>query len=422
MAPKAGQQGCTDVGGAPAGVAGGPGRHLDKSFGGDEGCIGFRGLGFRACRQPLNPDVLHLNSVTCRQPPQTPRNSEIPNPTELHKFVKALEEVVALHLQHLASVQNPVPEVNESEVDHGNCSADELPCKYSWEGPCCSLSACLKPEDPEYDYPGYADGQCSFNTTKCWYYCKERNEKNQEMVNGFVEKLVEMFKGASADLRLSYNDTKRRELIGLVPMLNMSYNDLLAQIKSLAAGHPLLYNMSGKPWSEPLADALEAAAYDLDKLESVAVKNLPGMKVTWTFTNVRPFKVLGSLVQDLGLLELLRPTPTTPGMIEAGTTTGILATTANTAVTTASPAESFKNWEDFVEFMPPGTASTPRAKAAAVPEEEEVPLVPELDLEREVQKGESLFLDAEEKAEAWTGRDGEFIFVSIDLHTRRKIY
>ncbi|CAE7703824.1 Wrap73 [Symbiodinium sp. CCMP2592] len=219
-------------------------------------------------------------------------------------LTKALEEVIAARLTEYTHRYDSSP--SGPSVDRGTCGVGESPCRYqSWEGPCCSTRSCLEPTSPESNYPRYQEDQCLFNGTECWEYCKERFQMKQQATKEMVQSVVSMFKGASSDLRLSYDDSKRRELLRTVPFLNMSFNDVVAKLSVPLEHVKMSMNAAQQPWLGPLADVLEGATIDLDTLDSVSIKNLPGVKVQMTFADVHPFKVLGSLLQDLGVLKLM---------------------------------------------------------------------------------------------------------------------
>ncbi|CAE7507500.1 unnamed protein product, partial [Symbiodinium sp. CCMP2456] len=58
--------------------------------------------------------------------------------------------------------------------------------------------------------------------------------------------------GASSDMRLSYDDAKRRELFQSVPFLNVSFNDIVAKL-SVPVDHMLsVYHGLTVPWLGPL--------------------------------------------------------------------------------------------------------------------------------------------------------------------------
>ena len=219
-------------------------------------------------------------------------------------LTKALEEVIAARLTEYTHRYDPSP--SGPSVDRGTCGVGESPCRYqSWEGPCCSTRSCLEPTSPESNYPRYQEDQCLFNGTECWEYCKERFQMKQQATKEIVQSVVSMFKGASSDLRLSYDDSKRRELLRTLPFLNMSFNDVVAKLSVPLEHVKMSMNAAQQPWLGPLADVLEGATIDLDTLDSLSIKNLPGVKVQMTFADVHPFKVLGSLLQDLGVLKLM---------------------------------------------------------------------------------------------------------------------
>mmetsp|Transcript_33936 Transcript_33936/g.81394 ORF Transcript_33936/g.81394 Transcript_33936/m.81394 type:complete len:847 (-) Transcript_33936:102-2642(-) len=216
-------------------------------------------------------------------------------------LTKALEEVIAARLTEYAHRYDP----SGPSIDKGTCGVGESPCRYSWEGPCCSTHSCLEPTSPESNYPRYQEDQCLFNATDCWEYCKDIFQMKQQATKEMVQSVVSMFKGASSDLRLSYDDSKRRELLRSVPFLNMSFNDVVAKLSVPLEHVKTSMNAAPQPWLGPLADVPEGATIDLDTLDSVSIKNLPGVKVQMTFADVHPFKVLGSLLQDLGVLKLM---------------------------------------------------------------------------------------------------------------------
>ena len=141
-------------------------------------------------------------------------------------LTKALEEVIAARLTEYAHRYDP----SGPSIDKGTCGVGESPCRYSWEGPCCSTHSCLEPTSSESNYPRYQEDQCLFNATDCWEYCKDIFQMKQQATKEMVQSVVSMFKGASSDLRLSYDDSKRRELLRSVPFLNMSFNDVVAKL------------------------------------------------------------------------------------------------------------------------------------------------------------------------------------------------
>ena len=253
-------------------------------------------------------------------------------------LTKALEKVITekilLQIGHTNALNYEGP-------SRGSCSAGELPCPYSWQGHCCSTSSCLHPLVPGSEYPRYQDDMCLFNRTSCWEYCKERIEMQQQKTKDIVENVVAMFKGASSDMRLSYDDAKRRELFQSIPFLNASFNDIVAKL-SVPVDHMMSANhgLSG-PWLGPLVDVLEAAD-GVDTLDSVAIKNLPGVKAQATFTNVHPFKVAGSMLQDLGVIKFLRESAVTPP----------------TAPAPAPAPKQMHSWRNAAEVMPPTDVET----------------------------------------------------------------
>ncbi|CAE7873583.1 unnamed protein product [Symbiodinium microadriaticum] len=178
---------------------------------------------------------------------------------------------------------------------------------------------------------------------------KERIEMQQQKTKDIVENVVAMFKGASSDMRLSYDDAKRRELFQSIPFLNASFNDIVAKL-SVPVDHMMSANhgLSG-PWLGPLVDVLEAAD-GVDTLDSVAIKNLPGVKAQATFTNVHPFKVAGSMLQDLGVIKFLRESAVTPP----------------TAPAPAPAPKQMHSWRNAAEVMPPTDVETVQEVEAAV--------------------------------------------------------
>lgn len=255
-------------------------------------------------------------------------------------LTKALEKVITEKILQQIGHTNAL---NYEGPSRGSCSAGELPCPYSWQGHCCSTSSCLH---PPAEYPD----MCLFNRTSCWEYCKERIEMQQQKTKDIVENVVAMFKGASSDMRLSYDDAKRRELFQSIPFLNASFNDIVAKL-SAPVDHMMSANhgLSG-PWLGPLVDVLEAAD-GVDTLDSVAIKNLPGVKAQATFTNVHPFKVAGSMLQDLGMIKFLRESAVTPP----------------TAPAPAPAPKQMHSWRNAAdEVMPPTDVETVQEVEAAV--------------------------------------------------------
>ena len=167
----------------------------------------------------------------------------------------------------------------------------------------------------------------------------------QQKTKDIVENVVAMFKGASSDMRLSYDDAKRRELFQSIPFLNASFNDIVAKMSVPWDYMKLSVNGSAQPWLGPLADVLEAAN-DLDTLDSVAIRNLPGVKAQVTFTNVHPFKVAGSMLQDQFLHEAGETAPTVPAPAPA--------------------PKQMHSWRNQVEFMPATEVETVQEVEAAV--------------------------------------------------------
>ena len=257
-------------------------------------------------------------------------------------LTKALEKVISGKILQLTGHANPLS--YEGPL-RGSCSLGELPCPYSWQGHCCSTSSCLHPLEAGSEYPRYQDDMCLFNRTSCWEYCKEKIEMQQQKTKDIVENVVAMFKGASSDMRLSYDDAKRRELFQSIPFLNASFNDIVAKLSVPWDYMKLSVNGSTHPWLGPLADVLEAAN-DLDTLDSVAIKNLPGVKAQVTFTNVHPFKVAGSMLQDQFLHEAGETAPTVPAPAPA--------------------PKQMHSWRNQVEFMPATEVETVQEVEAAV--------------------------------------------------------
>ena len=212
-------------------------------------------------------------------------------------LTKALEQVVIERLRDVMYAKTVI-------VDKGICSSGELPCKNSWEGACCSTSTCLWPATST-KAPNHKAEQCKFNATACIEYCHEgANEWPETAGRDLVEKVVSMFKGASSDLRLVYDDAKRRELIRMMPSFNITYNSIIKRLSPSLQRLPP--HLAGQPWAISLGKVLERATEVMDALNSVELKNLPGVKVALTFVNLHPFKILSSLMRDLGVFKLLR--------------------------------------------------------------------------------------------------------------------
>ena len=133
---------------------------------------------------------------------------------------------------------------------------------------------------------------------------EEINSK-ENMAVDVVKKLVSVFKGASADMRLAYDDAKRKELIAMVPMFNMSYSSLASMMKSHMEAIPP--HILQQPGIMQAASLFSKASDCLDTLDSVEVKNLPGVSAVITFQNVQPFKILGEFMQDAGVMSLITP-------------------------------------------------------------------------------------------------------------------
>lgn len=206
---------------------------------------------------------------------------------------KALERLVVQKLEDFVARK---ADHSVAMLDRSNCNAGELPCRYAWEGECCSTSSCQD----------YLAEQCKFNATYCMEYCKATLESAKAAGMDLVQQVVGMFKGASSDLRLAYDDAKRRELIQMTPLLNMSYQSLIGSLADNLKSLPPY--LRGNPWAMSLASILEGATETMDTLDFVEIKNLPGVKAVVSLKNMHPFKLLGSIMQDVGLFKLLRQT------------------------------------------------------------------------------------------------------------------
>jgi len=240
------------------------------------------------------------------------QNPDEPIVEELLKGVRYEMDTVLTKAVAQAAVDSLAMKVkNEAVFRHrGICSAilAEVPCLYSWEGPCCSTTSCVYPSNPESYYENYKSDQCLYNATACQDHCEQPGpglRAYETLGLELSKKFAQMFAGMSGDVRIAYNDDKRRELLRIFPALNFTYNSLVAKGKAMRV--PV--EMRGLDWLVVVADLLEEATASVDSLDSVEVKNLPGVTAKISMTNVKPFALFGSFLNDTGMLTKLRESP-----------------------------------------------------------------------------------------------------------------
>ncbi|CAE7430136.1 Wrap73, partial [Symbiodinium natans] len=213
------------------------------------------------------------------------------------RVTKALQHAIIQKMESL------IPARPESD-----CGQHEQPCVF--QDGCCSTLSCVVPTLEGYDVEAWKDEQCRYNSSSCREYClgpAGPEIVGLQNVQKLVKILVSLFKGASSDTRFAYDDAKRVELLRMVPVLNASYNDVVRMAKQhLFLVNASLTNAAMATQITPVAEAVQEAAECLDTIDSVTVKNLPGLKAALTFTGTHHFMLLDSLIKDTGVMGLFR--------------------------------------------------------------------------------------------------------------------
>lgn len=123
-------------------------------------------------------------------------------------------------------------------------------------------------------------------------------------------KIFDLFrgKGASIDLKLGFDDDVRRALIRSVPLLNMTYGQMVQQYKQIFS--MVSAPLRGSPMALAALRAFEALP-QMETMDLIEVKGLPGLRVEAILNGTAgDFDFFHKLGKEAGLVEVLKNTST----------------------------------------------------------------------------------------------------------------
>ena len=123
-------------------------------------------------------------------------------------------------------------------------------------------------------------------------------------------KIFDLFrgKGASIDLKLGFDADVRRALIRSVPLLNMTYGQMVQQYKQIFS--MVSAPLRGSPMALAALRAFEALP-QMETMDLIEVKGLPGLRVEAILNGTAgDFDFFHKLGKEAGLVEVLKNTST----------------------------------------------------------------------------------------------------------------
>ncbi|CAE7925815.1 ysgA [Symbiodinium necroappetens] len=207
--------------------------------------------------------------------------------------------------------------------DEVECPTMEAPClDTDHPGSCCSLRACVAPDDGEESGPNWQEIQCKYNQT-CAPLCggSAVAKTPRDYALAMSEKLMQIFTGGSLDVRVAYDDEIVKGIFASLPVLNMTFRSLQEQYRSLAQQNHL-EKFASHPFAAAGVEVMNAVNKDLVSIESVELKNLPSdIRLVIKLENAKPFQFIFALLEGSGILGMLAGMKAAPPVweFEAGT-------------------------------------------------------------------------------------------------------
>eukprot|EP00435_Cladocopium_sp_Y103_P034943 s288_g9.t1 len=114
-----------------------------------------------------------------------------------------------------------------------------------------------------------------------------------------IRKLFSLLTGASADVKVAFDDTVRQELIRSMPVLNMKYGTLVAMYKQMVTQFPVAWR--GSPIAKKLLDVLHSME-SIETLDTVELTGIPDLKVLAVSNSTAgAFEFTAKLLKDAGV-------------------------------------------------------------------------------------------------------------------------
>eukprot|EP00435_Cladocopium_sp_Y103_P006542 s2117_g2.t1 len=124
-------------------------------------------------------------------------------------------------------------------------------------------------------------------------------------VPGVGWKLFKLFTGASADVKIAFDESVREDLIRSIPFVNMSYGTLVSLYRQIVTQYPAY--LRGTDVSLKVL-SLILAMETIETLDTLEIKGLPDLQLMAVGnTTSGSFEFLSKLAKDTGLVEAWLP-------------------------------------------------------------------------------------------------------------------